>query len=203
MSPRNRHRLPPLRVLNRSTLRIELAPYDDSSASLDQIVPLIRLLPPRRVTLAPNGTISALVLAEYRLRTQQPPKNIRIAPRTHPRAQRDCVAGTGCCGTVFDSEFAQQCSLQPRVCLEQLSRGRGLPCQAALPRHRNRVRWLGGRGHRARGRYEETWRERHDLRSSSAGKSPAGDGNALTRRTAVRVCSLRATPRQMGGPGVQ
>jgi hypothetical protein len=52
-------------VPNRSTLRIELAPYDDSPESLRQVGTVIRLLPPRRVNLAPNGTISALVLAEY------------------------------------------------------------------------------------------------------------------------------------------
>lgn len=50
---------------NKSTLRIELAPYDDSPDSLRQISTLIRLLPPRQVDLPPNGTISALVLAEY------------------------------------------------------------------------------------------------------------------------------------------
>jgi hypothetical protein len=56
---------PANQVLNRSTLRIELAPYDDSPDSLRQLSTIIRVLPPRRANLPPNGTISALVLAEY------------------------------------------------------------------------------------------------------------------------------------------
>ena len=48
-----------------STLRIELLPYTDSAESLRQIAAVLRVLPPRRVALAPQATLSALIVEQY------------------------------------------------------------------------------------------------------------------------------------------